>query len=727
MAEQSSQYQLKPIQPVVTLLKHLRLIAVITIAGTFLLGIVVLVKVKPAYSAEAAIEVTLLHSRVLVWDPEKQFSSRTQYTDYVHTLVAYIVGYENVTRALKKVELPNAALQPGADDRETYLLLLPKLSAQAVVNTHLITVRVEDTQPHDLDILANALVDSIIEQSLDERVGGTDSRLRYLGNDLKQKQKELSDRYAMLERLTRELGTFDFSDDNNPHDLNLTFLRNSLNDIQLERIEARQGLAALEETAEARRDLGLEPHIAEFVYQDLNTVEMKNLTFRLREELNRQGTTIKADHPSSKRLREYADNSQSYLDEALERSREKAAEIFYGKLNIDQQVTLAQASSNLEAKLKIESEILARVEEEQRLLVETTPHFLHAMQIKGEIKRLEERIGTIEGRIQDLELEGKAPSRLRVQSSAMPAGFPNRDRRKVFLVLAMFFSFFTAVLLAFAIDFLDRRLIDPSYITHVIGAPPTLVLPHREGLADFGQLLRAAPESYHADQLRRMMPRVFSSQQGRGPRRFTLVAISGGAGSSSIALCCMTHLQKIGRKAGLLEITSSAGGLSERTADWGLSPGTLPLPGSLAEDFPLSLRSGGGMEHYHFERPSGKEMLADPERLESLLDCLAGRSGCLLIDSPPLLKHAEAELLCKLADVVVLVASGPRNTADELKRTMTLLERLGVQNCAVVANDLPVLPGSHLSRSIAAFSGTSAKSSLPRDVITAVQKAIKLS
>jgi len=88
-----NEFKLKPIHPVATILNNLRLIALVAGLGTLLLGTLILLRVKPIYLSEAAFEVTLLHSRLLVWDQEKQFSSRTQYTDYVSTQVNYIVSY----------------------------------------------------------------------------------------------------------------------------------------------------------------------------------------------------------------------------------------------------------------------------------------------------------------------------------------------------------------------------------------------------------------------------------------------------------------------------------------------------------------------------------------------------------------------------------------------------------------------------------------------------------
>ncbi len=75
----SDNIQFKPIHPIASILNHLRLIVALTLVLTVLLATAILIKVKPVYTSYSGVEVTLLHSRMLAWDPEKQFSSRSQY------------------------------------------------------------------------------------------------------------------------------------------------------------------------------------------------------------------------------------------------------------------------------------------------------------------------------------------------------------------------------------------------------------------------------------------------------------------------------------------------------------------------------------------------------------------------------------------------------------------------------------------------------------------------
>ena len=85
-----------------------------------------------------------------------------------------------------------------------------------------------------------------------------------------------------------------------------------------------------------------------------------------------------------------------------------------------------------------------------------------------------------------------------------------------------------------------------------------------------------------------------------------------------------------------------------------------------------------------------------------------------------MLFHAESEFLCTRSDIVVLVVSGPKTSAGQLKRSVNMLEELGVARCAVIANDLPILPGGYFSKAIAARDGKNIKHSLAREIVKAL-------
>ena len=723
----SDSFILKPINPIATVLTHLRLIALVSILGTVTLGVLVLLRVRPSYMAEAAIELTLIHNRIWVWDQEKQFSSRTQYTDWVNTQIAYITGDDTIRAALEKIPLPNAALIPGKNETETLFRFRSMMNIRPVFNTHLVTISMESSQPKDLALMVNELVDAFMERTEKFELGLNDTRVLYLRDELAQRTKQLDEKYRALAEFTRNLETYNFTSASNPYDLNLRSLREALQAAHLETLEAETSYSSLAYSTDKEKELGVKPYVEEFVYRDLNTVEMKNLTFETQKELNRQSTFLKPEHPSSKRLEKHSAASREYLDEALRESYAAAAEIFEGKMALDHATRLARAEGEMMAKRELERELAERFELGKRELIQTTPDFLKASQIRSEIERLEERIAGVESRLDDLILEAKAPGRLRIQSRAVDPLYPSKDRRKLMLLAVCFLSVAAALFLAFVIDFLDPRLVDVGYISKLIGQRPTGVLSHAENAGDFGHLLRALPKSYHADQFRRIMPRIFSPKTGDGPpKTLTLVGLTREAGTTALALNTLTYLERLGKKAALLEVAPpSAQSVLQRAAP--AEPGAKPVPMEHQPGISLGrVATREGSDLYAFTEDYDPNLVTNGETLNGVCRGLAQDRDHLLLDAPPLLEHAGGETLCRMADVTLLVVSSD-NHAGELRQGLALLEDIGIKKCAVIINKLPSLPGGTRGKAMAAFRGESTRFYMVTEVIYAVGEALGIS
>ena len=722
----SETVQMKPVHPVATVLKHLRLIFGITALGTLILGSLIMVMFPPAYVADSGLEVKLLHSRVLVWDQEKQFSSRMQYTDFVNTQVNYMVSYENVMGALGRIEAGNPALLLGADDRETYFNFINMLRVEPVMDTHLISVVMESAEPRGLDKLVNALVDNYLDMVSRMAADENESRKTFLQEELERKRAELAEMQNRLADYTLELGTLNLNEEQNPHDQNLAFLRDALNRAYMRRVDAENDFNALISSSEAQRKLDVTPLVEEFVQQDMSTAEMRNLTFRVQEELSRQSSSLTPDHPSNKRLRQNAEASQEFLEQNLERSKDRAEDIFTGKMELEHQRDLAVAKASYEARLNAEQDIQNKYQTERGLLSKSIPIFLKARQLKNEIDRVGRRISEIDSRLEELSIEANESGRVKIQSRAREPLYPVKDRRKIFLALALIFCFGLSVVTAFGIDFLTPNIIDSQHMTQILGKPPTGVLAHWSKDQDYGQLLRTAPNAYQADQFRRIMTKLFANPAGDrpAPKIVTVLPLNQNSGASSFALNAMTHLENVGTRAGLLEVSPDPARLPQRTKDWTLEPASLAMDPQLARCFDTQVRStGSGLNFYHFNKPYRRTDFYDVDLLSKYVNTLADANECLMLSSPPLLRDSEAELLCGFSDLVVLVVSGPQTSPGQLRRGLSLLDNLGVKQCAVIANNLPILPGGYFSKAKAAFEGKQLKYPLALDVVHSLKRA----
>lgn len=721
-------FQLKPIHPIATLLGHLRLIALCGVCGSMLLGVAVMLKVKPNFMSEAVIEIGESQSRILVFQEEQRFASRVAYTDYVNTQLSYILNNETLALAIEKIEKPNPQLTPAGGDIEKAIgLLRGMLKVAPVRDSHLVTIQVESKVPGGLEDCANALVEAYLELNREREIGQNLNRIDFLRKELDLRKRELQETYELLARYTRNLGTYNFAEEANPHDINIAFLREALNGAYISRLDAENDYEAITFSSAKERELGIEPLITQHVRSDSTLSGFRENVRQLEEQVRAGTTTFTPDHPEYQRVVERLKLARERLAEAEQASRAEAVAIYGGRMTIDQQVKLAQAEAELMSSRNSERELEGRISAEKQLLIDTTTDFLRAAKTKVELANLEERIQVVESRIDDLSLESNAPSRVRLNSRAQPPAGPQGDKRLILLIAVAGLSFCGGLILAFALDFLKPNIIDPRHIAQIIGSGTTGVLAHVDGIDDMGQLLRNAPHRYHADEFRRFFPKIFTPKSAEDRREIiTVISLSHGCGVTSLVLNCMTHLEHMGRRGSLVEVSKSGEELIQRTEGWGLAEVEPGLSKDINAFYPLSLRvSPEGCEFFHFETPHLKEAVSNEIMLAKLLEELKQRNGLVLIDAPPLLKDSEAELLCKLSDVVVLVVS-PNNNPGELKKGMSILRGLGVQKCAVIANNLPLFPGGYISRAIVEYEGGSVKFHLVKEIVDALIDAVNI-
>ena len=71
------------------------------------------------------------------------------------------------------------------------------------------------------------------------------------------------------------------------------------------------------------------------------------------------------------------------------------------------------------------------------------------------------------------------------------------------------------------------------------------------------------------------------------------------------------------------------------------------------------------------------EVLATPQRLAGLIQCLRAQAEIVVIDAPPMLKDANALLLAGMADEVLVVARSGRTRPEQLARVVEMLRPTG--------------------------------------------------
>jgi Mrp family chromosome partitioning ATPase len=236
-------------------------------------------------------------------------------------------------------------------------------------------------------------------------------------------------------------------------------------------------------------------------------------------------------------------------------------------------------------------------------------------------------------------------------------------------------------------DLLDRRVRTVNDAHKLVGIAPA-----------GWQVERAdtASQVFGDEQLRRMAAALIRSRDARGQRVFGFTGCKPGAGTTSLVLELAGSLRTLGYKVLAVEANgysrdaryaSDRPGLAERLAgragaDEVVAEATPALPARVAVD----------------GRPAaGRVAIENLAHLPAALAQWADAMDFVLVDLPPLLVSADAELLVRSVGQVLLVVQADAVTQGEVKRAARLLHTLDPAAVGLVVNRIqPFRGGGYL-------------------------------
>lgn len=320
---------------------------------------------------------------------------------------------------------------------------------------------------------------------------------------------------------------------------------------------------------------------------------------------------------------------------------------------------------------------------------------------------------------QQIQLNPSAGAR-QIDRAAVP-GFPSSPRPTRDAIFAGTVGLILAVIIAFCLELLDRRLVRVSTVESMYGRPVLAVLPHvsdptpraeheravvpvqfREELRSLRVMLRLRSEKYpHSIIVTSALPR-----EGKSTITRDLALVY--AESGERVLVIDTDLrrpsmnQMFGLKAekGLAHVLRGELALAE-AAQHGVGPEPT-AHASVNGDEPAPANGGGSASAHGVPGSGGSldvlahgELVDDPvvllssERMMALLEEAEEAYDVVLLDTPPVLTVADGVPLLELVDCVLVVARLGQTTRHIADRLNDLIEhRLsGVNFAGVIAND----------------------------------------
>lgn len=639
-----------------------------------LLGLpMVWIKGASYYIAEAVFQVAPSYQKTLSADKELELQSNSQYREFVNHLSRSLLRYDVLERALAQLALKGVNPRlPQETDRKCIERLQRTVYVYAVADTYMVRVGLQSTERQHLDEIVNAIMDSFLETTRKEQIYGSDERSVALQERSKAINAEISGFAQQRDKLAGVLGLTTFGENtSNPYDSTLAQAREKLTLALIERSHAQATLDAFRAKRETPVSVGRS--ILEMRLQDNGLQALRNEVVKRSEELGRTMTGLEPKHPAR----------QPAADEKAEiNARLQSREAEFDKVSM--QDTLARLQASVLQTRQVETELRERVQAIEAQATIFAGNFREAMRLTSEIRKREVDLDEVRNRVNYMNTERNAIGFVRLIARALPAETPMGPGKTKLLLALLAAAALLALTLPMLIDKLDRRVLTVGDAERAMN------------IASAAWLVAVGDESTRIlarDQFRRFASTLLRNHArgARGAFAFTSVKVGGGA--SAVILEVARTLLQLGSRVLVVDANSLALDSPMRTPHAGLSE-LLTGDADANQVIEQQRQLGVNMDVVPFGQ-GGEASIQRLDVLKVALEQWSQRYDIVLLDLPPILPSADAELLIDVIGQVFLVVEAEATTKGEVARARAQLEKLAPEAVGLVVNRVPLETGGN--------------------------------
>ena len=304
------------------------LVAIVTCG----LGLALVLRHKPFYSATSTIYVSPNFPKTLTDDREQQYQYETYIQEEMHTITRYDV----IADAIRK--LPPGTWGPSYESEQSAVgRLQSALDISRVGTTYQVEISLMGAHPDRLAEIVNAVTNTYIEKAKDEEFYGRDERLETLRQERTRLQSELDARLQEQADIAKSLGVaiVGGGEGGNPFDSQLEKMRSDLNTAHGQRIQAEAQLSAIGNGDPSAPNSALSAAADEIIAGDPQLTALKTSLGQKRSELLGTLAGLTPNNPLRKQTEQQLSETEAELQKMQSSLRAKAAARLEEKLHAE--------------------------------------------------------------------------------------------------------------------------------------------------------------------------------------------------------------------------------------------------------------------------------------------------------------------------------------------------------------------------------------------------------
>ncbi len=657
----------------------------ILVIGSFLFTIsvpIVLLIRKPNYEVKALMRVDPIIPSLITTSEDPSIIN--YYQDYARTQSLRMMSFDVLKKTVEKLSPDErASLFPrGMAPDQCANILSFIIKTNPLIGTHLIEITASSPKKEGLAPLVNNFMRVFLEKVRKNSEMQDNERLSFLKSKKQALVTEVSSIENQLILLTKDINTATFSEAYNlagkkTEELQILYIK-SLG----EQIAAKTQFDEKAKLNTQIKSLSLEPMVDEMVMKDASLNLTSSWTYQQQQQMRSSTDGLTKSNPDRIYIEERMKAMQQYEKKQKNELNKSAHKILYGKRDFDLNKELIIAKTDLERTKTAQEQVTEELKKNNTEAIKTSVGIHQGESLEAALKHKRELLDRVDTRIQELEVEGKAPLRLSIESAARrPDQAEGSNVKKLFLI---FFgiSFGAVAGVFFAYDYLDNRIRRPKDILQAIGYPPACIIPKSTSSIPFHQLVSLAPEHEVTKAIRSLAVSLLHEKTETNASVFLFTGVDTGAGCSSIALNTAQALAALSPKVLLIESAPVFSGLS------GLSLEQEGLSDFLNSSDPWEKYIVKSQEYAIGIMHAGNNMVGNISqfRIKELLESAKDEYDFICIDCAPVLQSDLTEHVALYSDIVVLIALGDSTLFPDLRKAAELLVHLKVPAIAPLLN-----------------------------------------
>jgi Mrp family chromosome partitioning ATPase len=309
-------------------------------------------------------------------------------------------------------------------------------------------------------------------------------------------------------------------------------------------------------------------------------------------------------------------------------------------------------------------------------------NFQKAMRLTSDIRKREQEQKEVRDRLNYLQNERAAIGFVRLVTPALPAEMPMGIGKSKLLLIVLMLASVLAVVAAVALDMVDRHIYTVNEAEKLLGI---VAAGWQLQVTDFPS------ELFAKEQTRRFAATLIRNKNRSCKNVFSFTAVKTVGAATIVILDTATVLQQLGHRVLVVDANSFSPSPSFDLSVQGLSD-YLSSAADIGNIVHAIHHQGHQMDGVGF----GTQLESGLQRLDLLKQAVNEWSQSyefVLIDLPPMLLSADAELLIEALGQVFMVLEAQSVVKGEVTRAKRVLEKLDPEAVGLFVNNVPIFQG----------------------------------